>query len=135
MKRNGFSLIEVLIVIVIIGILVVILIPQLEEAKKTSQATAAVASLRYFASAQAVYFARNGLSRYGSVLELAAAHYLDNRFSSGTATYDGYVFTGEGTTIHFTFRARPETNNGNPSFYINDTLALYFENGSPLPTE
>jgi len=133
MNNKGFSLIELLIVVVIIGILIIILIPHLKESKEVSQETAAIATLRYLASAEASFNSRMYNKRYGTLAELAAQHYIDNRFAGGQAHYDGYSFSSQVTTTHFTILATPDAGTNLHAFYIDDTMALCFANGEPLP--
>jgi len=128
---KGFTVLELLIVLVILGILVIIAVPLLYEAKLSAQATAALTTLRNMNSAQAAYFTRNGNKYFGTLSELAAAGFLDARFAPGTVTFDGYVFTAEVDVSRFTFWARPQADS-NPVFYVNDNNTLHYENGEPV---
>jgi prepilin-type N-terminal cleavage/methylation domain-containing protein len=131
MNRKGFSLIELLIVIVIIGIIVIIAVPSLLESKRAAQATAAQASLRNIASAQVAYSSKATNRAYSTLDDLATQGFLDARFSSGTASFDGYTFAGTATTVYFTVTGAPE-DTANPAFYINHSMVVHFTNNTPV---
>lgn len=62
MRRNGFTLVEILIVVVILGILSAIVVPQFAGASEEANARAAVYQLTKVRNAIAVYYVRNGNS-------------------------------------------------------------------------
>ncbi|MBN2431850.1 MAG: prepilin-type N-terminal cleavage/methylation domain-containing protein [Acidobacteria bacterium] len=119
MNRKGFSLIELLIVVVIIGIIVIIAVPSLLESKKVSEEKAAQATLRNIASAEMAYIAKSINTAYGTLANMYTQGNLDDRFSTGTATFDGYTFSGTGSSGGFSFTATPDDgDNTNRRFYI-----------------
>ncbi len=132
MNKKGFSLIELLIVIVIIGIIVIIAVPSLLESKKTAQATSAAATLRNIASAEVSYSSKlTHQGVYGDAAALVSEGFLDDRFTNTPAHFDGYSFSIAATGAHFTATATPDYST-NPTFYIDDTMVLKYANGTPV---
>jgi len=66
-RRRGFTLIELMVVVIVIGILVTLVVPQFKNTKGKANAAALRTDLRNLATAEESFFYTNG--RYTSALD------------------------------------------------------------------
>ncbi len=60
MQKNGFTLVEIMIVVVIIGLLAMLAIPAFKHVRESAQETTVTNNLRQIANAADEYFTKNG---------------------------------------------------------------------------
>lgn len=91
MKRKGFTLIEMVIVIAILGILIAIAVPRLAGFRERAQDSADKATAATIAKAAEMYIATNDVENENSinVIDLYNANLID-------ADYDGFYLEWSG---------------------------------------
>jgi type IV pilus assembly protein PilA len=89
--KNGFSLIELLIVVVLIGIIVAIAIPNLVSSRRAANEGSAASSIRTTHGAQVTYASTAGAGNYApDMATLGTMSMVDSTLASGTKS--GYLF-------------------------------------------
>ena len=76
-KPEGFSLIELLIVVAVIGIIAALAVPNLVQSKKAANEASAIASVRNLVTAEITYSSTLGGGNFGSLAELSAENFAD----------------------------------------------------------
>lgn len=129
-SQQGFSLIELLIVVTIIGIIAAIAVPYLEQARQASKSASAVNSMRTLNTAQSTHRALT--ARYGTLVELGTANFIaDPNLRGGEKS--GYTFNiPTATALDYEAVADPiiDPRNDYQHYFINATGIIRVEVGA-----
>jgi prepilin-type N-terminal cleavage/methylation domain-containing protein len=132
-SEKGFSLVELLVVVIIIAIVAAIAIPNLLASRRAANEASAISSLRTIHSAEATFLATQGNNtNYGTLAQLSAVNTPDTSglidTQLGTGTKSGYTFNVVATTAQvYCATAAPQTagTTGNRWFAVSQPGVIY----------
>ncbi len=140
-QHNGFTLIELMIVIAIIAIIAAVAIPNLLRARQSANEASAISSLRTLVSSQAMFYQGDaegdGVYDYAASLpELEHTSLIDNVL--GTGHKSGYcfiLFSHTSTTWHAHAEPFLPGETGARDFYVDETGILRFTTSSQFSAD
>ena len=133
-KEQGFSMIELLIVVAIITLIAAIAIPNLRKARQSANKASCIQSLRTITTAEHLY--KSKFQQYGTLLQLAPEGTLDGSLAVGSKA--SYTFAISVTTdppgttfVHFQVTATPFEDSTLPHFFVDETAVIRYVDGAP----
>ncbi len=135
-ETKGFTLVELMIVVLIIGIIASLSMPSLSKSKMAAHEASAISAIRSLVTAQITY-ATKGTSGGNFAQDLAAlqaANLIDSVLGSGTA--EAYSFAVSGSGVDYTIDARPLVygTSGVRSFFTDATGAIRYTTANAAAT-
>lgn len=143
-NQSGFSLIELLIVILIIGILAAVIIPRVGGFRKSANETAAIQQLKNYTQAQLTFFSSR--HAYGSPNDLLQAGLISEGLAKqlgamgapvpvngylGSASHSGDAPDGLGTRYAVELHPMTPGTDGD-RYFATDTSGTLYEARSPI---
>ncbi len=142
-QQKGFSLIELIIVILVISIIAAIAVPNLLSARRNANEAAAISALRTIHQAEATYQISNTIGNFATFAELNSKGLIHNELSDATNAANaksGYVYTLNSTPVTggensvFDCDAQPVLHpsvspfaaTGNRRFFIIETGVIFY---------
>jgi prepilin-type N-terminal cleavage/methylation domain-containing protein len=132
-KENGFSLLELLIVVAIILLIATIAIPSLLRSRQAANESHAVANMRTLNTAEVSYIST--FQVYGALPELVTNGLLDTRYTAGSAGYN-FGITLSVNALDYTATAIAQSANSGRYDYFSkpDYVIRYSSDPTRAPT-
>jgi len=134
-KNKGFSLIELMIVVLVIGIIAALSVPNLAKSKMAAHESSAISAIRTLVTAQITFATRSGPGDFAPDLAtLQGANLIDSVLGSGTA--EAYSFALSGSGVQYTIDARPLVygSSGIRSFFTDESGAIRYTTADAAAT-
>ncbi len=134
-ENKGFSLIELMIVVLVVGIIASIAVPNLVQSKMAARESTAISAVRSLVTAQVAFAAKAGSGSFAADLtELQTANLIDSVLGSGTG--EAYSFSVSGSGVQYTIDARPLVygSSGVRSFFTDESGAIRYTTADAAAT-
>jgi type IV pilus assembly protein PilA len=121
-NEQGFSLIELLVVVAIIGLIAAIAVPNLKRARQQACSGSAVQSMRTITTAELIY--QKTYKVYGTLADLAPDGTLDANLRTGFKNTYQFDITLDADPLKFTAIATPMSEPASMNHYFVDETTV-----------
>jgi type IV pilus assembly protein PilA len=129
-NEQGFSLIELLVVVAIIGLIAAIAVPNLKRARQQACSGSAVQSMRTITTAELIY--QKTYKVYGTLADLAPDGTLDANLRTGFKSTYLFDITLDADPLKFTAIATPTSEPASMNHYfVDETTVIRVNYGAP----
>ncbi|MBI3649735.1 MAG: type II secretion system protein [Acidobacteria bacterium] len=128
-NERGFSLVELLMVVVIMGVIMAFAVPGLRRARQNAQSGSAIQSMRTITTAQYLYERR--FLTYGTLAQLSPEGTIDPALAAGLKSDYVFTMTVDAVNKKFSCTAAPLADPANMDyFFVDETGVIRFVKGA-----
>lgn len=129
-RRNGFTLLELLIVVGVIAIIASIAIPNYTSSKKSANEASAIESMRTLVAAEENYRVTQNPPQYGVLSQLNTSGLVNPSLGSGSKSGYTFITFGVPGTHTYAFTGNPQSGSGDKWYYVDQTGVIRAKVGS-----